>query len=116
MAILQISINDRQEIGDFMLLVSCSTSQEFLSQSLKLTVIPNEKCCLPLQNSGNEVMAGLDLSQEFVGGIDRRVDFAAQSRLGVRQCGHDLAEGHAANHHHVDIAVCACRRPCAAEP
>ena len=57
-------------------LFSCSTSQLFLCQSRKLTVVPNQKDLLAFQHRMQKMMLGGKFGAKVRGRIDRRVDLA----------------------------------------
>src|SRR3990172_10127838 len=85
-------------------LVACSVSQLFLSQSRKLTFVPNEEDFFTLQHAIEKMMFRRQLGAVLCGWIDRRVDLAPQHLLGAAERLGRLGERYLSDDHDIDIA------------
>ena len=66
---------------------------------------PRSEISFLLQNIPDELMPRGQLGAKVFPSIDRRIDFAAELRLGIGQCSHGFTKPHVADHEHVHVAA-----------
>src|SRR3972149_9306313 len=85
-------------------LVACSVSQLFLSQSPKLTFVPDEEDHFALQHATEKMMFRRQLGAVLRGWIDRWVDFAPQHLLRPAERVRCFGERNLADYHDINVA------------
>src|SRR5688572_12902147 len=84
-------------------LVLCSTSQLFLNQSPKLTVVADQKNLLRAHHAAQEVILRLQLAGEIARGVHGGIDLAPDRLLCRTERFRYFAERHSADHHEIDV-------------
>src|ERR1035437_4363743 len=85
-------------------LVACSVSQLFLSQSRKLTFVPNEEDFFALQHAAEKRVFRRQLGAVLCGWINRRVDLAPQRLLSAAERLRRFGERYLSDDHDIDVA------------
>src|SRR5215467_3193013 len=86
------------------LLLLCATSQPFLTQSAKLTLVSNHEQLLFFRHRRKKMILGGELLPKLSRTVHRRVDLPTQVRLNLSQCGYHIGETYLAHDHQIHIA------------
>src|SRR5437660_8707792 len=86
------------------LLLLCATSQPFLTQSAKLTLVSNHKQLLFSGDRRQKVILGGELLPKLSRTVHRRVDLPTQLRLNLSQCRNHIGKTYLAHDHQIHVA------------
>src|SRR6267142_5606765 len=86
------------------LLLLCATSQPFLTQSAKLTLVSNHEQLLFFGDRRQKVILGGELLPKLSRTAHRWVDLPTQLRLNLSQCRNHIGETYLAHDHQIHVA------------
>src|SRR5437660_606313 len=98
----RVTIPSRLAISCLLLL--CATSQPFLTQSAKLTLVSNHEQFLFFRHRRKKMILGGKLFAKLSRPVYRGVDLPTQFRLNLSQCRNHIGETYLAHDHQIHVA------------
>src|SRR5207245_10439750 len=85
------------------LLLLCATSQPFLTQYAKLTLVSNLEQFLFFRHRRKKMILGGTLFAKLSRRVYRGVDLPTQFRLNLSPCRNHIGETYLAHYHHINV-------------